>query len=57
MAKKPADSNKSADKAKGSSGKFQPGKSGNPVGRKLGSKNKRTLLLKELCAEKRIRPD
>jgi len=28
---------------------FQPGQSGNPDGRKLGSKNKRTLNGEELC--------
>ena len=31
---------------------FEPGQSGNPAGRKLGSKNKRTLNGEEICIEK-----
>lgn len=31
---------------------FEPGKSGNPAGRKVGSKNKRTLKGEEICLEK-----
>jgi len=53
---KPANSRKSAGKGNKNSGKFKPGKSGNPSGRELGSKNKRTLLLKELCTEKDFDP-
>lgn len=55
-AKKPVSSKKTAGKGKKNPGKFQPGQSGNPGGRKPGSKNKRTLLLKELCAEKDFDP-
>ena len=37
-------------------GKFEPGQSGNPSGRKPGSKNKRTLAIADLCREKDFNP-
>ena len=55
-AKKPVVSRKSAGKGNKTLGKFKPGKSGNPAGRKSGSKNKRTLVLRELCEEKDFDP-
>ncbi len=39
-----------------SAGKFKPGQSGNPAGRKPGSKNKRTLAIRKLCEEKDFEP-
>jgi hypothetical protein len=54
--RKPAISKGETGSSGKASGKFQPGKSGNPAGRKPGSKNKRTLLLRELCAEKNFNP-
>ena len=55
-AEKPANSREKAGKGKENPGKFKPGQSGNPSGRKPGCKNKRTLALRELCAEKDFDP-
>ena len=54
--KKPANSRKKTGSGTKSTGKFKAGQSGNPAGRKPGSKNKRTLALRELCAEKDFDP-
>ena len=37
-------------------GKFKPGQSGNPAGKKPGTKNKRTLAIADLCKEKDFNP-
>ena len=37
-------------------GKFKPGQSGNPAGKRPGTKNKRTLTIQKLCEERDFDP-